>query len=276
MRMDVSYSVGDYDLTVNEVVIAHRNQWLRRFVDYRYGRHVYGFVYCLENGALFDFGTEKLHLKQGELLFLSAESSYSVYTDGTAPFSHLTVNFSLSRNECVEGSVIDEILSGKRIHLFQRAAAYGLREKMERLVNVWRGRQYGYRMLARSLIYELLCVYMNDASRECGEGEDYRRILPAKKYIEEHYKEDIAVSDLAVICNLSETHLRRLFARVLSASPTEYRLNLRMREAKDLLLTGDYDVSAVASAVGFEDANYFSRVFKKYAGQSPSSFARLL
>ena len=274
--MDNSYSVGDYDLAVNEVITAHRNQWLRRFVDYRYGRHVYGFVYCLENGALFDFGTEKMHLKAGDLLFLSAESSYSVYTDGDAPFSHLTVNFSLSRTECAEGSVIDEILSGKRIHLFQRAAAYGLREKMERLVNIWRGRQYGYRMLARALIYELLCIYMNDAGRECGEGEDYRHILPAKKYIDEHYKEDISVSDLAAICNLSETHLRRLFARVLSVSPTEYRLNLRMREAKDLLLSGNFDVSEVASAVGFEDANYFSRVFKKHTGQSPSAFARLL
>ena len=275
-RMENSYSVGDYDLTIDEVLIAHKNQWLRRFFDYRYGRHVYGFVYCRENSALFDFGTEKIRLKAGELLFLSAQSSYSVYTDGDAPFSHMTVNFSLLRAECAEGSVIDELLSGKRIHVLQKADSYGVREKMERLVNIWRGRQYGYRMQARSLIYELLCAHISDACRECGESEDYRHILPAKKYIEEHYREDIAVSDLAAICNLSETHLRRLFARVLSCSPTEYRLNLRMMEAKYLLLSGDYGVAEAAEAVGFEDANYFSRVFKKHTGQSPTSFARTL
>jgi AraC-like DNA-binding protein len=274
--MENAYSVGDYDLTVGEVVIAHKNQWLRRFFDYRYGRHVYGFVYCLEHSALFDFGTEKIRLRAGELLFLSEKSSYSVYTEGDEPFSHMTVNFSLLCTECAEGSVIDELLSGKRIHVFQKADAYGVREKMERLVTLWRARQYGYRMAARALIYELLCAYISDACRACGESEEYRHILPAKKYIEEHYREDIAVSDLAAICNLSETHLRRLFARVLACSPTEYRLRLRMIEAKYLLLSGDHSVAEAAEAVGFEDANYFSRVFKKHTGQSPTAFARIL
>ena len=274
--MEQLYSVGDYDLVIDHVLVAHQNRWLQRFSDYRYGRRVYGFVYGRENSAVFDFGEEKVTLGAGDLIFLSAQSSYSVYTEGNLPFSHMTANFSLSSFECAEGSIAEEILSGKRIHVLRRADAYGVRERMDRLVSIWRSKQYGYRMLARSLIYELAYTYLNDACRECGEGESYRRILPAKQYIESHYKEEIAVSDLAAICDLSETHLRRLFVRVLSCSPTEYRLNLRMQEAKDLLMSGSSSITEAAEAVGFEDANYFSRVFKKHTGRSPSSFMRSL
>ena len=272
--MEMSYSVGDYDFCIDRVLVAHKNRWLRRFSDYRCGRRVYGFVYCLENSALYDFGKEKIRVSAGDLIFLSAQSSYSIYTEGDAPCSHITANFSLSYMECAEKGIADEVLSGERIHVFRRADSYGVRERMERLANVWRSKQCGYRLLARALLYELLCAYLNDACSECGEGEDYRRILPAKQYIEAHYKEEIAVSDLAAICDLSETHLRRLFLRVLSCSPTEYRLNLRMQEAKDLLMSGSCGIAETAEAVGFEDANYFSRVFKKHTGQSPSAFMR--
>ena len=274
--MEHSYSVGDYDLVIDRVLLAHKNRWLRHFSDYRYGRRIYGFVYGLDDGAVFDFGEEKVRLGAGDLIFLSAQSSYSVYTENGASFAHMTANFSLTSHECTEGSFVEEILSGKRIHVFRRTDSYGVREKMERLVSIWWSKQYGYRMQARSLLYELLCAYMNDACRECGEGKDYRRILSAKKYIEEHYKEEIAVSDLAAICDLSETHLRRLFVRVLSCSPTEYRLKLRMQEAKDLLMSGSCGIAEAAEAVGFEDANYFSRVFKKHTGQSPSAFMSCL
>ena len=61
--MEQSYSVGDYDLVIEHVLVAHKNQWLHRFYDYRYGRRIYGFVYCRENSAVFDFGKEKIRLE---------------------------------------------------------------------------------------------------------------------------------------------------------------------------------------------------------------------
>ena len=49
---------------------------------------------------------------------------------------------------------------------------------------------------------------------------------------------------------------------------------LKVMEAKDLLMSGSCGIAETAEAVGFEDANYFSRVFKKHTGQSPSAFVR--
>jgi AraC-like DNA-binding protein len=72
-------------------------------------------------------------------------------------------------------------------------------------------------------------------------------------------------------------YLRKLFKKEVGVSPLEYMTNLRMKSAETLLTamwTNEYSVSEIAQMCGFEDALYFSRVFKKYYGCAPSNFAR--
>ena len=72
-------------------------------------------------------------------------------------------------------------------------------------------------------------------------------------------------------------YLRKLFKKEVGVSPLEYMTTLRMKSAETLLTamwTNEYSISEVAQMCGFEDALYFSRVFKKYYGCAPSNFAR--
>lgn len=72
-------------------------------------------------------------------------------------------------------------------------------------------------------------------------------------------------------------YLRKLFKKEVGSSPLEYMTNLRMKNAETLLTTmwaNEYSISEIAHMCGFEDSLYFSRVFKKYYGCSPSSFAK--
>lgn len=72
-------------------------------------------------------------------------------------------------------------------------------------------------------------------------------------------------------------YLRKLFKKEIGMTPLEYMTNLRMKKAETMLTamwTRDYSVSEIAELCGYDDALYFSRVFKKHFGCSPSSFVK--
>ena len=72
-------------------------------------------------------------------------------------------------------------------------------------------------------------------------------------------------------------YLRKLFKREIGMSPLEYMTNLRMKSAEKLLTamwSNEYTISEIAQMCGFEDALYFSRVFKKHFGCSPTKFVK--
>lgn len=72
-------------------------------------------------------------------------------------------------------------------------------------------------------------------------------------------------------------YLRKLFQKEMGLTPLKYMIDLRMKRAKSMLAaarTREYTVAEVAERCGFSDALYFSRVFKKYYGCSPSEFIK--
>lgn len=92
------------------------------------------------------------------------------------------------------------------------------------------------------------------------------------EYIEEHYREHITVADLCRIFHYSRPSLFMHFKNELNQGITSYINDLRLEKSKALL--EEHSVKEVASLVGFEDANYFSRIFKKKYGVSPSAFSK--
>ena len=72
-------------------------------------------------------------------------------------------------------------------------------------------------------------------------------------------------------------YLRKLFKKEMGLSPLEYMTSLRMKSAEKLLTamwTNEYTISEIAQMCGFDNSLYFSRVFKKYFGCSPSNYAK--
>ena len=93
------------------------------------------------------------------------------------------------------------------------------------------------------------------------------------EYIGEHYRERITVSDLCRIFHYSRPSLFMHFKNELNQGITSYINELRLEKSKTLLQE-NHSIKETAGLVGFEDANYFSRIFKKKYGISPSVFSK--
>jgi len=90
-------------------------------------------------------------------------------------------------------------------------------------------------------------------------------LAPAITFLALHYREETPVSRLAGLCGLSESHFRRKFTEYTGMTPVQYRDSLRFDEAERLLTRG-YSVARIAEQVGFCDASYLRRMYKRRKG----------
>lgn len=102
----------------------------------------------------------------------------------------------------------------------------------------------------------------------------FQRLAPAVRYLEERFREHVQLSDLAEYCQLSSTHVHRLFQRLLRMSPAEYLLALRLQEARRLLATTNEPLSEIALRTGFFDQSHFTKRFRKTTGMTPTQFRK--
>ncbi|MBQ8510029.1 MAG: helix-turn-helix transcriptional regulator [Clostridia bacterium] len=274
--MHDSIQIADFDINITEVLLVHRQTFVHRFrwSDYRGGRRMDGLVYCQSGEAVFDFGASICTIRPGQMMFLSANSSYTVSCSSMEPFVHYTVNFRVERPDTAEQTAFSEIIGGHVHYVTACGNSNIYLEPFENLLSSWHSKRNGYRVMAKSVLYELLYLYFTDAGRSLRNKDDYNQLLPARRMLDESYMDNVSVAELAALCGLSETHFRRLFLKLFGTTPTEYRLKKRVLRAKDLLLSGLYSVSETAREVGFSDPNYFTRVFRQQTGSSPTDFMK--
>jgi len=98
----------------------------------------------------------------------------------------------------------------------------------------------------------------------------------AVKYIEEHFKENLKLSDVAESCYVSQWHLSKLLNRYAEKSFSDLLNSVRIEKAKELLNDPGLRIGDVADEVGFLDMAHFSRVFKKQTGISANEYRNTL
>ncbi len=115
-----------------------------------------------------------------------------------------------------------------------------------------------------------LAVYV-DESRNQQQAMLFNK---AKAYLKSNYSRDISLEDAANHVYLSPSYFCRLFKQCVGQTFKDYLTQLRLTEAKRLMLQPGLSIQDIAKNVGYQDARYFSYVFKKHEGLSPSNYQR--
>ena len=99
-------------------------------------------------------------------------------------------------------------------------------------------------------------------------------VLRAKEYIEEYYMEDLTLQKVADEVGISSSYLSTLFTQELDCGFIDYLNKIRIEHACDYLKQHYFKAYEIAYKVGFRDEKYFSRVFKKQTGMTPSEYRK--
>lgn len=100
-------------------------------------------------------------------------------------------------------------------------------------------------------------------------GSQSNQINQAIAWLRENYKESLHVEELASRLNMATSTFHKYFKEITTLSPLQYQKRLRLSEAQRLMLSGHYDVTLAALAVGYESATQFNREYKRLFGESP-------
>jgi two-component system response regulator YesN len=109
--------------------------------------------------------------------------------------------------------------------------------------------------------------YVVSILHDVNDGENI--IINAKQYIAEHFREDIDRNDVASVTYITPNYLSKKFRDEAGMNLREYINQLRIDEAKRLLLSTNMTVSEVSSEIGYDNSSYFSTVFRRICGVSP-------
>jgi len=91
-------------------------------------------------------------------------------------------------------------------------------------------------------------------------------------YINSHYAENLTLEQLSTLCSLSPTYISKIFKTQLDTNFIDYVSSVRIKVAKRLIKNSELSLKEISNEIGYIDPNYFTRVFKKYEGMTPSEY----
>ncbi len=144
---------------------------------------------------------------------------------------------------------------------------------VRRLEAEYKGAASGRNALLNAYFTELV-VFISRISGTAAKKREIHGITEAAFFLEEHYMEPCPIKQAAEISNYSRRHFSRLFTAAYGVSPSEYLLEVRLKNARDILLGTGLSVAQTASKCGFSDSSYFSKVFKDKYGTLPGKFRK--
>jgi AraC-like DNA-binding protein len=218
-------------------------------------------VYCTDGAGAFHFENgSTIDYRKGQVVAIPPQERHANYSQNG--FTNLHIRLMDPAFPYRTAFRVEDDADGHLKNAFTEAKYYLLADIQKR-------------ELVMAALGDLICSYMivyRNNSEFSKPVEQIRSLI-----INNYARCDFALDESIRAMPFHYDYLRKLFKKEMGVTPLEYMTGLRMKKAEAMLTTmwtSDYSVGEIGELCGYEDALYFSRVFKKYFGCSPSSFAK--
>lgn len=221
-------------------------------------RRNHGFIIKLQGTTEYCCGNTSWLLSAGQVLYVSQGTSYFIRE--VEPGYSYVVNFSCSEHPKVP---IEKLRFPQNFDIVSLA---------EKIYNSWQKQAGGYSALSN--LYALLSktVFLQESYMS---NREKQLLTPVLDYLQENLCDpELPVGQLSTLVGISDVYLRRLFKKQFDTTPAAFLIRKRMAFAKKLLEDETLSITEIALQIGYRDPLYFSRLFKKQTGLSPSEYRK--
>ena len=224
-------------------------------------------ILLVESGSgILGYGNKKHIVKAKSAIFIPKGIPHS-YTVHTSPFKVHWI--------CFDGSHMPQLLSYfnlKDICCFETSNFNKLLATHSKLSQLT---EYHYNAAIFSrYTYDLFIDFVRQKNAVSADIEKIAQVSTIKKYLDQHFNEDISLDFLADEFKLSKYKICRYFSETYGISLHEYFVKTRLQYAKFLLTSTNITITEIAAKCGFNDNVYFGKVFKKYETFTPQEYRK--
>lgn len=240
---------------------------------YQAHKHIeYEMDYIAGGRGVMTFDHEHVVLRAGECMIIPPFIKHGFLVDTKSGCRICQVEVSVQTSERVLKSfpILDQKHSYSKIRDCENIVPL-----MEQVAKLFRKEKNDYHMalLDLEVLQLLIALWHHRGKEESSFTENVnKKIDGIMQYLQEHYNEQSNIEKLAEAWGVSSRYLRKYFEEKVGMSCMDYITVMRMNRAKELLWESTKSITEVAMETGYGTSQYFSRMFKKEVGMTPSEY----
>lgn len=284
-----------FGTTLSELPSVTRAYTVTRRTVWQISENEHILIFIRHGKCVISTGGEQYDLEAGDVFFIPAETSYKRTPCGetkcTMTYVHFVTNtafFEQDREsvyERIENLSANEpaFLENKTIYLERKSTpvkSESINRCVSEISSALSHRNISSTLKASAMLSEILVSLSEQALSDMGSKKRIhnRKKVPqnlkkAIDYIMQHYSERITLDMLASHCAVSKQQMIRYFKAAYGMTPNNYITEYKLSRAKELLYNCPLmTINEISARLGFDNQHYFSRVFVKFCGETPSDF----
>lgn len=272
----------------NLPIIFHRDSRLSKPAHDHFNCHWHETIellYFTKGEAMVKCNSNETYVKKGDLIVVNSNELHQAHCISPSVQYHCiifdTSLFQSRHVDTCETKYINPIIQNRilfknKIENNRQVAKY-----INEFVNEYEMMEIGYEMAVKATLFQLLVFLLRNHVQLVLTQSEYdarmrnlKRFNSILEYVENNYTGRITIDQLCTMAHISRFYFCRVFKNITGKTLGEYLNQLRINKAESLLKDGAVNITEAAISCGFDDINYFSRVFKKYKNKAPSTILR--
>lgn len=282
--MDYTKTLLDCPIIVDGIYTVHYFEYAK---DFAYSGEVHDFwelVYADKKNLFITACAQEIELQAGQMYLHKPNEFHNIRCDGKRAANSVIVSFDCSAPELhnISGKVItlgekERSLLGTVVKEASSAFSTPLGNPYTNVMELSQGGGFGGQQMIRlsieQLLIRLIRKHINMAPVKINKSNDL--LAQITDYLSANVEERLEFKDILAQFNLSASVVKKIFRQQMGCGVMDYFTRLKVDKAKELIREENYTFTEISEKLGFNTSQYFTTVFKRVSGMTPSEYAKV-